>query len=170
MYEKINEKEIYNGKILKLKIENFKFEGKIIKREIVEHKDAVAILPIDDLGFVYLVKQYRFPVQNEFLEIPAGLVEENEDYEKAALRELQEEVGFFSKNLQKIFEGYNSVGFCNEKTIIYIAKDLVSSKLPEDEDENLTVVKIHIDKLKQMYLNNEINDFKTAIAILSQMN
>lgn len=170
MYEKINEKEIYNGKILKLKIENFKFEGKIIKREIVEHKDAVAILPIDDLGFVYLVKQYRFPVQKEFLEIPAGLVEENEDYEKAALRELQEEVGFFSKNLQKIFEGYNSVGFCNEKTIIYLAKDLVSSKLPEDEDENLTVVKIHIDKLKQMYLNNEINDFKTAIAILSQMN
>lgn len=170
MYEKINEKEIYNGKILKLKIENFKFEGKIIKREIVEHKDAVAILPIDDLGFVYLVKQYRFPVQKEFLEIPAGLVEENEDYEKAALRELQEEVGFFSKNLQKIFEGYNSVGFCNEKTIIYIAKDLVSSKLPEDEDENLTVIKIHIDKLKQMYLNNEINDFKTAIAILSQMN
>lgn len=170
MYEKINEKEIYNGKILKLKIENFKFEGKIIKREIVEHKDAVAILPIDDLGFVYLVKQYRFPVQKEFLEIPAGIVEENEDYEKAALRELQEEVGFFSKNLQKIFEGYNSVGFCNEKTIIYIAKDLVSSKLPEDEDENLTVVKIHIDKLKQMYLNNEINDFKTAIAILSQMN
>ena len=115
-------------------------------------------------------RQYRFPVQKEFLEIPAGLVEENEDYEKAALRELQEEVGFFSKNLQKIFEGYNSVGFCNEKTIIYIAKDLVSSKLPEDEDENLTVVKIHIDKLKQMYLNNEINDFKTAIAILSQMN
>ena len=170
MYEKINEKEIYNGKILKLKIENFKFEGKIIKREIVQHKDAVAILPIDDLGFVYLVKQYRFPVQKEFLEIPAGLVEENEDYEKAALRELQEEVGFFSKNLQKIFEGYNSVGFCNEKTLIYIAKDLVSSKLPEDEDENLTVVKIHIDKLKQMYLNNEINDFKTAIAILSQMN
>lgn len=170
MYEKINEKEIYNGKILKLKIENFKFEGKIIKREIVQHKDAVAILPIDDLGFVYLVKQYRFPVQKEFLEIPAGLVEENEDYEKAALRELQEEVGFFSKNLQKIFEGYNSVGFCNEKTIIYLAKDLVSSKLPEDEDENLTVVKIHIDKLKQMYLNNEINDFKTAIAILSQMN
>lgn len=170
MYEKINEKEIYNGKILKLKIENFKFEGKIIKREIVEHKDAVAILPIDDLGFVYLVKQYRFPVQKEFLEIPAGLVEENEDYEKAALRELQEEVGFFSKNLQKIFEGYNSVGFCNEKTIIYLAKDLVSSKLPEDEDENLTVIKIHIDKLKQMYLNNEINDFKTAIAILSQMN
>lgn len=170
MYKKINEKEIYNGKILKLKIENFKFEGKIIKREIVQHKDAVAILPIDDLGFVYLVKQYRFPVQKEFLEIPAGLVEENEDYEKAALRELQEEVGFFSKNLQKIFEGYNSVGFCNEKTIIYIAKDLVSSKLPEDEDENLTVVKIHIDKLKQMYLNNEINDFKTAIAILSQMN
>ena len=141
MYEKINEKEIYNGKILKLKIENFKFEGKIIKREIVQHKDAVAILPIDDLGFVYLVKQYRFPVQKEFLEIPAGLVEENEDYEKAALRELQEEVGFFSKNLQKIFEGYNSVGFCNEKTIIYIAKDLVSSKLPEDEDENLTVLK-----------------------------
>ena len=170
MYEKINEKEIYNGKILKLKIENFKFEGKIIKREIVQHKDAVAILPIDDLGFVYLVKQYRFPVQKEFLEIPAGLVEENEDYEKAALRELQEEVGFFSKNLQKIFEGYNSVGICNEKTIIYLAKDLVSSKLPEDEDENLTVIKIHIDKLKQMYLNNEINDFKTAIAILSQMN
>lgn len=170
MYKKINEEEIYNGKILKLKIENFQFEKKIIKREIVKHKDAVAILPIDEDGFVYLVKQYRFPIEKEVLEIPAGLVEKGENYDQAALRELQEEVGFFAKDLKKVFEGYNSVGFCDEKTIIYIAKDLVFSKLQEDEDENLSVVKIHINKLKEMYMNNEINDFKTAIAILNYFN
>lgn len=170
MYKKIEEKEIYNGKILNLTLQDFKFNEKIIKREIVKHKDAVAILPVDDLGFVYLVKQFRFPIQKEVLEIPAGLVEENEDYEMAALRELQEEVGFFSKDLKKVFEGYNSIGFCDEKTVVYIAKDLVVSKLPEDEDENLSVVKIHIEDLKKMYLNNEIEDFKTAIAILNLMN
>lgn len=169
MYKKIDEKEIYKGKILDLALQNFKFNGKIIKREIVKHKDAVSILPIDDLGFCYLVKQFRFPIKREILEIPAGLVEDNEDYEMAALRELQEEVGFFSKDLKKVFEGYNSVGFCTEKTIVYIARNLISSKLPEDEDENLTVFKIHIEDLKKMYLNNEIEDFKTAIAILSLM-
>lgn len=169
MYRKINEDKIYSGRILNLKIEHFEIDEKILKREIVEHKDAVAILPIDEEGFVYCVKQYRFPIQREVLEIPAGLVEYGEDYEETALRELQEEIGFSAKSLEKIFEGYNSVGFCTEKTVVFVARDLFSSKLPADDDENFSIMKIHLDELKKMYLNGEIDDFKTAIAILNEM-
>ena len=162
MYRKVKTEEIFDGKILNLKLEYFEKDEKILKREIVEHKDAVAIFPIDEEGFVYLVKQYRFPIQEEFLEIPAGLVEVGENYEETALRELQEEIGFSSNTLEKIFEGYNSVGFCTDS--------LFPSKLPEDDDENLSMVKIHFEDLKRMYFNGEINDFKTAMAILNEIN
>ena len=111
MYRKVKSEEIFDGKILNLKLEYFEKDDKILKREIVEHKDAVAIFPIDKEGYVYLVKQYRFPIQEDFLEIPAGLVEVGENYEETALRELQEEIGFSSNNLERIFEGYTSVGF-----------------------------------------------------------
>ena len=170
MYRKVKSEEIFDGKILNLKLEYFQKDDKILKREIVEHKDAVAIFPIDEDGYIYLVKQYRFPIQEYFLEIPAGLVEAGENYKETALRELQEEIGFSSNNLEKIFEGYTSVGFCNEKIVIYRADSLFFSKLPEDEDENLSIVKIHFDDLKKMYSNGEIKDFKTAIAILNEIN
>lgn len=170
MYKKIKTEEIFKGRILDLKLEYFETEEKVLKREIVEHKDAVAIFPIDKDGYVYLVKQFRFPVEMDVLEIPAGLVEDGENYEETALRELQEEIGFSSKNLEKVFEGYNSIGFCTEKTVIYRACDLFSSKLPEDDDENLSIEKIHFEDLKKMYFNGEINDFKTAMAILNEMN
>ena len=165
MYRKVKTEEIFDGKILNLKLEYFEKDEKILKREIVEHKDAVAIFPIDEEGFVY-----RFPIQKEFLEIPAGLVEDGESYEQTALRELQEEIGFSSDTLEKVFEGYNSVGFCTEKTVIYRADSLFPSKLPEDDDENLSMVKIHFEDLKTMYFNGEINDFKTAMAILNEIN
>lgn len=170
MYRKVKSEEIFDGKILNLKLEYFEKEDKVLRREIVDHKDAVAIFPIDEKGYVYLVKQYRFPIQEDFLEIPAGLVEVGENYEETALRELQEEIGFSSNNLEKIFEGYTSVGFCTEKVVVYRADSLFSSKLPEDEDENLSIVKIHFDELKKMYFNGEIKDFKTAIAILNEIN
>ena len=162
MYRKVKSEEIFEGKILNLKLEYFEKDDKILKREIVEHKDAVAIFPIDEDGYIYLVKQYRFPIQEDFLEIPAGLVEAGEDYKETALRELQEEIGFSSNNLEKIFEGYTSVGFCNEKVVIFRADSLFFSKL--------SIVKIHFDDLKRMYFNGEIKDFKTAIAILNEIN
>ena len=83
---------------------------------------------------------------------------------------MQEEIGFSSNNLERIFEGYTSVGFCTEKVVIFRAGSLFFSKLPEDEDENLSVVKIRFDDLKKMYFNGEIKDFKTAIAILNEIN
>ena len=62
------------------------------------------------------------------------------------------------------------MGFCTEKTVIYRADSLFPSKLPEDDDENLSMVKIHFEDLKRMYFNGEINDFKTAMAILNEIN
>lgn len=170
MYKNVKTEEIFKGRILDLKLEYFELEGKVLKREIINHKDAVAVFPIDEDDYVYLVKQFRFPIRKYVLEIPAGLVEFGENYEETALRELQEEIGFSSNKIEKIFEGYNSVGFCTEKTVIYRADDLFFSKLPEDDDENLSVVKIHFDDLREMYINGEINDFKTAIAILNEIN
>ena len=115
MYRKVKSEEIFDGKILNLKLEYFEKDDKVLRREIVEHKDAVAIFPINEKGYVYLVKQFRFPIQENFLEIPAGLVEVGENYEDTALRELQEEIGFSSKNWREFLRVIQVLDFVQKK-------------------------------------------------------
>lgn len=167
MNRKISEDKIFSGKILNLRIDKVEIKGKIATREIIEHKDAVAVVAVDKEGYVYLVRQYRDAVGDYVLELPAGLVEKGEDYKDTALRELQEEIGFSSNNIKKLFEGYNSPGFCDEKTVIYIATDLYESKLQEDEDEEIDIVKIKIEDVRELLKSNRVNDFKTIIGLLS---
>lgn len=166
MNRKVSEKFIFKGKILNLRIDEVNIKGKIATREVIDHKDAVAIVAVDNDRNVYLVKQYRDSIEDYLLELPAGLVEENEDYEATAIRELQEEIGFSARKIEKLFEGYNSPGFCNEKSVIYLATDLFESKLPQDVDEEIEIVKIRLEEVKDYLNSNKINDFKTIIVLL----
>lgn len=167
MNRKVSEEIIFKGKILNLRVDKVNIKGKISTREVIEHKDAVAIVAVDNEGFVYLVKQYRDAIEDFLLELPAGLVEKDEDYEETAIRELQEEIGFSARKMKKLFEGYNSPGFCNEKSIVYLATDLFESKLPEDADEEIEIVKIKKEEVESILKSDKIKDFKTIIGLMS---
>lgn len=167
MNRKLEQEFIFKGKILNLRIDKVNVKDKISTREVVEHKDAVAIVAVDSENFVYLVKQYRDAIEDFLLELPAGLVEEDENYEETAIRELQEEIGFSARKIKKLFEGYNSPGFCNEKSVIYLATDLFESKLPEDIDEEIEIVKVKVEDVEGILKSNKIQDFKTIIGLMS---
>ncbi len=158
---------IYDGKIVNLRVDTVEMPGKMYsKREIVEHLNGVAIIPIDEDGKVYMVRQFRKAVEQVVLELPAGLMEVGEEPRETALRELQEEIGYGSTNLEYLFDAYASPGFSTEKVSFFLAKDLYPSKLEEDEGEFLEVDSFTLEELKTMLDNCEVTDMKTVIGIL----
>lgn len=161
---------IYDGKILKLRVETVELQNKkYSKREIVDHQKGVGIIAYDGDDRLWMVSQYRIAVDKVMLEIPAGLVESNEAPIETAKRELQEEVGFYPETIDFLFTMHSSPGFTNDKLLFFVAKDLKESKLDLDEDENLEAKSYPIDELYNMVENGEITDAKTIIAIQHAM-
>ncbi|MBM0046370.1 NUDIX hydrolase [Anaerococcus sp. mt242] len=157
---------IYDGKILKLRVETVELQNKkYSKREIVDHQKGVGIIAYDGDDKLWMVSQYRIVVDKVMLEIPAGLVDPNEAPIESAKRELQEEVGFFPEQIDFLFTMHASPGFTNDKLLFFVAKNLKESKLELDEDENLEAKSYPIDELYNMVENGEITDAKTIIAI-----
>jgi len=168
VFEKtIMSKNIYTGKIVKLDIETVLLpNSKTAEREIVRHPGAVAILPIDNSGYIYFVKQFRKAVDKDLLEIPAGKIEYGEDPSQCALRELQEEIGYTSNKLSYITEIYTSPGFADEKIYIYKAEELVKSERVKDDDEFINIYRFKPDEAFEMIKKGEITDAKTIVALL----
>ena len=167
-YEKtIKVDNIYEGKILALRVETVEMPNKkYSKREIVDHMKGVGIIAFDGEDSLYMVKQYRKAIDSFTLEIPAGLVEANEKPIDTAKRELQEEIGFFPKSIEYLFDMHASPGFTNDKLSFFLAKDLKESKLDLDEDEFLERYSMKVKDLYEMVQNCEITDAKTIIAIM----
>ncbi|MFA7572794.1 MAG: NUDIX hydrolase [Lutispora sp.] len=163
----MNRKTIYSGKVITLDVETVLLpNNKVASREIVRHPGAVAILPIDDQGNIYFVKQFRKAIEHELLEIPAGKLEKGEEPSQCALRELQEEIGFTSIKLTFITQIYTSPGFADEKIYIFKAENLVKSELVKDEDEFINIYRYRPDEAFNMIKNGKIRDAKTIAALL----
>lgn len=163
----IKQEKVYSGNIVDFeKATVIMPNGKESTRDIITHPGASVILPINDNNEIYLVKQFRAPINTITYEIPAGKLDLNEDPKECALRELKEETGLIPNYFKKILAIYSAPGFCNEILHMYIAKDLIQSQSNVDEDEFLSVVKLPLSKCLEMVLNGQIMDSKTIIAIL----
>ncbi|NLY67748.1 MAG: NUDIX hydrolase [Tissierellia bacterium] len=158
---------IYEGKIVNLRVDTVELPGKkYSKREIVEHPGAVGIVPITEDGKIILVKQFRKAVEKPLLEIPAGKIEINEEPKETALRELFEETGFYSNNMEYVIEFYTSPGFSNEKIYLFLATELEKREAEPSDDEFIETEMFDIKDLVEMVNKGEINDSKTIIGIL----
>ncbi len=144
--------------------------GEHTLREVVEHPGGVTVLPIDEEGFVYCVRQFRYPMSEHLLEVPAGKLEYGEEPLLCAIRELSEETGISASEFLDLGKVYPSPGFCREILYIYMARGLSFGVSHPDHNEFLDVQKIHIDELVSLVMNNEIADAKTIIAVLKAKN
>lgn len=167
--EKTVKKEyIYKGKILTVRKDDILLpNGNPAIREVVEHSGGSAIYCEKD-GKVLLVKQFRYPYEQELYEIPAGKLNEGETPEQTAIRELEEEGGIKAKSVEKLFDIYPTPAYTNEIIRIFKATDFTDSKIKLDEDEFLSGEWVEKDVALKMVNNGEIKDAKTIIAILSQ--
>ena len=143
----MKKKKIFEGKILGLSVYNGVIEGRKVKREMIEHRGAAAMLAFDENKKVILVKQHRYP-HGYVLEIPAGTLEKGEKPEKCAFRELEEETGYKAKKMTPLITFYPSIGYNTEVIHCFLASNLKKiSDLKLDEDEILSVVKVDFKKL-----------------------
>ena len=156
---------IYSGKILSLYKDEIITPNNITTyREIVRHKGGVCCLSIKD-GYIYFVKQYRYAYSKEILELPAGKLEENEDPIDAIKRELREEIGFISNNIEYMGYMYPSVGYTDEVIHLFYSSSNDLTDVDRDIDEFIDIVEIKIEDCYRMLDNNEFEDAKTIILL-----
>lgn len=163
----MKKKKIYEGKILGLSVYDLVIEGRKVKREMIEHRGAAAILAFDENNKVILVKQHRFP-HGYVIEIPAGTLEKREDPRKCAFRELEEETGFRARKMIPLITYYPSIGYNTEAIHCFVASGLKKiADLNLDEDEILSVVKMDLKKVIHMIKTGKIQDSKTICAVMT---
>jgi ADP-ribose pyrophosphatase len=165
--EKVSSKEIFKGKILSLYFDKVKLpNGKIATREKVTHPGAVAVVSINKEGEVILIRQYRYPIDRDLIEIPAGKLDSGEPPLECAKRELKEETGISGENFIHLTTIYTSPGFSDEKMDIYLITDFRMEENNPDHDEFLHILKIDLDECLKMIEDGRINDAKSIIGIL----
>lgn len=165
----------YEGPIFKIDSRRVKlFDGTLAQRDVVTRGPAVGILPLVDEDHAVFVKQWREPVQDFVLEIPAGKVDARDHGDvktachEAAVRELNEEIRVHPGQLEEFADGFEAVGFTDSKIALYVATDLKhldgSDQLPRDEGEYLDIITVSYDEMTSLYQSGKLNDLKTITA------
>ena len=167
-YERqIESQTVYEGMIVNIRRDKAQLQnGSVVPREVVVHTGGVGIVPLTDDRKVLMVRQYRYPMEEELLEIPAGKMSEGEEPLHCAIRELSEETGCAAGKIIDLGATYPSPGFCSETLYLYLAMDLQYGSMHLDEDELLSLEAVDIDELMKLIMANELPDSKSIIGIM----
>lgn len=169
MEHRVSSETIFEGKIVKLTVDQARLpNGDLAVREVVYHPGGVAVLALDENNMVPLVKQFRYPIQQLLLELPAGKLDHGpeEDRILGAKRELSEETGLEAENWTYLGSMLVSPGFCDEQLHMYLARDLKRVGQHLDEDEFLDVIWKPFDQLVEQVMDGTLTDAKTVAAVL----
>lgn len=164
----ISRQNIFDGHVLHVRKDTISLpNGKEGTREYCHHNGAVCVIPITDEGEIICVRQYRYAMHTDVLEIPAGKLDyPEEDHTEAAIRELREETGATCEKMTYLGEYWGSPAILDEKIYMYMAEELTFGETEFDEDEFIEIVKVPLDTLVEMVLLGKIPDGKTQAAIL----
>jgi len=164
-------KRLWEGGIIKLRVDTLQSEGQETIREVVEHNGGVVIAGCTQEGKVLLVKQYRYSLDKDLLELPAGRIEAGEDPLPAAQRELTEETGYSADSWRELSRMFTAPGFCNEILYLYHAQNLTFMGKNLDFDEETEVLELSLEEAWQMVLEGKIQDAKTiaGLGLLSRL-
>ncbi|MDN5348138.1 MAG: ADP-ribose pyrophosphatase [Clostridia bacterium] len=164
----LDSRRIYEGKILNLRCDRVLLPGgREATREVVEHPGAVTIVALDSEDNVYLVRQFRYPVGEVTLELPAGKLDCGEEAEACARRELAEEAGLKARSWRHLLNFYTTPGFSTEIMYLFLAQELSREEAEADADEFLEVEKVPLAEAVQMALEGKIRDAKSIVGILA---
>ena len=164
---KLTSQPIFDGDVLHIYKDTVRLpNGKTSTREYTVHHGAVCILPLLENGDVLLERQFRYAMQQQLWELPAGKLEKGEDPFAAAKRELEEECGLTADNYISLGEFYPTVGYDTEVIYTWVATGLHETKMHLDADEFLTPDRVPLEKAYQMVMSGEIKDGKTIAGIL----
>ncbi len=136
--------------------------------DVIEHKGASAIIPVDEDGKIIMVRQYRGAIDDLLLEIPAGGRDSlSEDFAVCAARELEEEIGYRSDEIVHLVDYHSAAAYTNERIAIYYTEKLIKSKQHLDENEYIQIERYSLDQVISMIRDGEITDGKTIAGIMA---
>ena len=164
----VSSQTLFEGKIIKVTLDQAMLpDGKLAVREVVYHPGGVAVLALDEDNTVTLVRQFRYPIQQELLELPAGKLDHDaENQLLGAQRELSEETGLEAEEWTYLGYTLASPGFCDEALHMYLARGLKRKEQHLDEDEFLNVETMPFDELVKQVMDGTITDAKTVATTL----
>jgi ADP-ribose pyrophosphatase len=164
----ISSERIYDGKVVHLRIDTIELpSGNITKREILEHKGAIGLLPVLPDGRIGLIRQWRSAVQEYIYELPAGGLEEGETPEECAKRESIEEIGYEVGKITPLFHCWLAPGYSSEMMWGFLGEDLKEVGAQPEEDETIELVPVTLEEALQMVDDGRIHDSKTTCGILA---
>ena len=162
----ISSETMVEGSLLTLKRDLVKLpNGNLSHREYVIHPGAVVVVPVLANGSIVLERQYRYPLHQEFIELPAGKIDPDEDVLRTGQRELLEETGYTADEWVKLGLLHPCIGYSNEVIHVYLAKSLSMGDHQRDEDETLVVFELEFEECLAMIQRGEITDGKTIVAL-----
>ncbi len=163
----LSSKSIFDGRILHVTLDDVELEnGKLSKREVVNHPGGVCVAALDKDNNLLFVRQFRYPYKEVVLELPAGKLEKGSTPLENGKRELLEETGAEGYSYISLGQVYPSPGYTSEIIHLYACRIAKMVKANPDDGEFVDIEKIHLDKAVEMVLNNQIPDAKSQIAIL----
>jgi ADP-ribose pyrophosphatase len=163
----VQSRRAFEGRLINLRVDTVATaDGRISTREVVEHPGAVLLLALDNEDNVILVRQYRQPVGRAMLELPAGTLDEGEDPEACAQRELREETGFRSGRLQRLGGMFMTPGYCSEYIHLFLATDLEESPLDTGDEEDIRMLRLPLTEALRMVESGDMQDAKSIAALL----
>ena len=165
-FEVVKREILYRGKVFNIRQDQVRLpDGKLAKWDIIDHPAAVTILPIDEAGLIWFIRQYRHPAGKELLELPAGVLEADEDPETGAQREIREEIGMSADELEQIGGFYLAPGYSTEYMHVFLGRSLRHEPLAQDEDEFIRVEKMSYKQALDSIELGEIQDAKSLVAL-----
>lgn len=171
MFQKIEQSRVFDGDFIKVeKVRYGSDSGSVIEREYIMHPGAVTVVPVDEQGRVYALWQFRAALGREIFEVCAGKRDvAGEDPAITAARELKEELGIVASEILHLGSFYNSPGFCDERTEMYLARGLTqSSPSPQSVEESaMRIASLELARTPKLVAEGVITDGKSIVSLLS---
>jgi ADP-ribose pyrophosphatase len=162
----VSSKRIFDGYIISMRQDTLKMpDDSLVTREVIEHNGGVVIACQPKHDQIILIKQYRYPIDREIIELPAGRIELGEDPQLCAQRELTEETGYKANSWQEMARFYSAPGFCDEMLYLYKAADITFEGKRLDIDEETEVLILAVEDAWNLCLTGEIQDAKTIAGL-----
>ncbi|MDR2219785.1 MAG: NUDIX hydrolase [Methylobacillus sp.] len=162
----ISSETVFQGRLAHVKRDVVRLpDGGETTREYLIHPGAVLIIPMLDDGRLVFERQFRYPLHQTFIELPAGKIDPDEDPLKTGQRELQEETGYTATDWRYLATFHPCIGYSSERILIYLATGLKPGKHQRDSDESLEIFTMTLSEAMTAMQRGEITDGKTMIAL-----
>jgi ADP-ribose pyrophosphatase len=166
-YATIHSEEIYQGRVFTVRRDEVRLpDGEPAQLDIIVHRGAATLVPLDAQGHIWFVRQYRHAAGESLFELPAGTIDPGESAEACAAREVREEIGMAAGSLKHIGEFFLAPGYSTEFMRVFLATGLTPDSRPHDDDEFLEVARVPVAEAYAMALDGRIRDGKSLAALL----